>query len=802
MVTKKNIYHYILYVIFALIFFCGIGLHSLSVSGIDTNGAPLVGMIIRYAIVFVSAALIILAYKIFFPRIPSKYIPEKIPVISKLLEMLGLIFIVLMMIFARTMLVAARYGNEVDSVYLNYALGNSSVLPDTTMASYIYASICTLLCKIHYSVYPIYVFNGLLNIGSSVFTYFIVKRSFRMRYAILALLLLGFMPGSIASVQSISPDIVLNFLFIGFIYYLIRVNELNIHGDINAPVHVLFIVGLGFLSGFIASLDIIGVSLAVIAVSSLIFNYNKEPDYKFQKRHIQVLIYLGTFIAFLFIFLYVIKNNGFNNIENVHNYINSFIPDGLTLTFVAPMEARAEGIIILIFSAIAILAFIRSEYDKGLFMVIIIDLAFVFSFVKLNNISYPNIINLCYIIIAVIGFFAVPSFIITPDEEFQREIARQEKEKKRRAKEYEKNKLTGNLGISLESVNEKFTSDVSTAENKPDTAKEESPVSPAPKIPDAYKNPYYKINQNDSAQKIDKLVQVADSKNEDIPFDAPVGRKYREIIPIGFNSSSGKSKNDNTSANTGDIHSGYGDGRSMLDTETIFVREANEDVSSVTNINNDVDAASDTTEGTVVFTETGITENTEKSGLISLENSTSANASEFTVNVNSTSEVQNTEDAKTETETEVQADSNDVAVSETTSDNVSELKQDNGIGSGSGSDETNVIISEETQNDKPAIKYDNDTQNRDKIIPSRRDYKTAHVFKSKEEEVRHDQEVEEKKVSISGIDPELKATPMIKNPLPVPKPHVPKELTYDYDLKDDELEFDIIDLKGKDYYDI
>ena len=42
----------------------------------------------------------------------------------------------------------------------------------------------------------------------------------------------------------------------------------------------------------------------------------------------------------------------------------------------------------------------------------------------------------------------------------------------------------------------------------------------------------------------------------------------------------------------------------------------------------------------------------------------------------------------------------------------------------------------------------------------------------------------------------------IKNPLPGPKPHVSKELSYDYDLKPSEMDFDLKDLQGKDYYDI
>ena len=42
----------------------------------------------------------------------------------------------------------------------------------------------------------------------------------------------------------------------------------------------------------------------------------------------------------------------------------------------------------------------------------------------------------------------------------------------------------------------------------------------------------------------------------------------------------------------------------------------------------------------------------------------------------------------------------------------------------------------------------------------------------------------------------------IKNVLPGPKPHVPKELVFDYDPTEEEMDFDIKDLTGKDFYDV
>ena len=43
---------------------------------------------------------------------------------------------------------------------------------------------------------------------------------------------------------------------------------------------------------------------------------------------------------------------------------------------------------------------------------------------------------------------------------------------------------------------------------------------------------------------------------------------------------------------------------------------------------------------------------------------------------------------------------------------------------------------------------------------------------------------------------------MLKNPLPGPKPHVPKEMNYDYVPKANEMDYDLKDIRGKEYYDI
>ena len=295
MLTRKNIYHYILYVVFALIFFCGIGLYSVSLNPVSSDNGALLLMLIRYAIVFMVAALVVLT---------EKFIPENLPVFPKSIETIIVIFIPILMIFFRILVITSKIGADIHNIYYDYALNVSNDLNDTTFLSFAYASICRLLCKISATPYPIYAFNALLQVGVAEFSYFALKKSLRIRYALLVFLVIAFLPFSINATMTISPDILIAFLFAGYICFLFFVNDLRINGKITENYHLLLFVGLGLLSGFIAMCDILGVSLFVVTLTSLILVYDREAYLIFQKRSIQILIYIISFLIFLFVFLF------------------------------------------------------------------------------------------------------------------------------------------------------------------------------------------------------------------------------------------------------------------------------------------------------------------------------------------------------------------------------------------------------------------------------------------------------------------------------------------------------------------
>jgi len=293
---------------------------------------------------------------------------------------------------------------------------------------------------------------------------------------------------------------------------------------------------------------------------------------------------------------------------------------------------------------------------------------------------------------------SVPSFVISPEEEYEREKEKEKKEKARRKKEFEKNKAHG-IGISLDNSVENVNEVVE--EKEKNTATKE--VEHAPDIPEEYKN--------------------------------------REPIKIGFNS--------NTTAHSN---------KSTFDNDTTSINDA---IPVITPQKSEEKVSSGSYEH--LF-------NTDNDKYDDIDKSEKIDDSE---NTDQSKKIDDSENADT-------------------SEKIDKFKKNETL------DADNILSY------NPDNKNDIENDLKSNIIPSRREYKTAHVFKDKEEETMHGMKLknEDSGISLVDADPNLKNTSMIKNPLPLPKPHVTRELSYDYDLSDDQLEFDINDLKGKDYYDI
>jgi hypothetical protein len=132
---------------------------------------------------------------------------------------------------------------------------------------------------------------------------------------------------------------------------------------------------------------------------------------------------------------------------------------------------------------------------------------------------------------------------------------------------------------------------------------------------------------------------------------------------------------------------------------------------------------------------------------------------------------------------------------------------------------TDNIQAENTENpDVPAVTPASAPENKAEspYIPvmkfgRRKDYKTAVVKTGNENPIiNHDGEkVKPNTVDLSGTRiveasslTGLKKNEPIHNPLPTPKKHVPKDMDYDVIIADNDMHFDLVDLKDNDYFDI
>lgn len=84
----------------------------------------------------------------------------------------------------------------------------------------------------------------------------------------------------------------------------------------------------------------------------------------------------------------------------------------------------------------------------------------------------------------------------------------------------------------------------------------------------------------------------------------------------------------------------------------------------------------------------------------------------------------------------------------------------------------------------------------------RMDYKTAKVNNDTSESIILSTELPKKPNTVSVSSETRNISAPIKNPLPTPKKHVSRDLDFDVHVSDSEMHFDLVDLRGLDYFDI
>ena len=103
--------------------------------------------------------------------------------------------------------------------------------------------------------------------------------------------------------------------------------------------------------------------------------------------------------------------------------------------------------------------------------------------------------------------------------------------------------------------------------------------------------------------------------------------------------------------------------------------------------------------------------------------------------------------------------------------------------------------------DEPVI----DTASEDAETQAEASVETSSEEENKETEEEKEKDKEEGLIIAEAPVPETgeeEPVKLIENPLPTPKKHVPKEMDFDIEPDPDHMHFDVVDMKGKDFFDI
>lgn len=672
MKTKKSLFHYMAYVLFALIFFCSIAMYAVNIVEMNNSADYLIPVVLRYLIVVAGILVFIYGYQLLLKYLPSKYKNFKLPEISLIVK-IGIIFLLFIVFcFPRLISISNAIGEHEISPWLDYALYNTQNLPDTSMLSFIYGSLLRVFTSIIDSEFIVYTINLVFEIGVVVFTFLMLEENLGLIVAVIASFILSVMPGLSLQCTKVTPSVFFTLLISAYFYILFHLIKMNLSRKIDSEGKIILFILLGILGGFILCLDVSGIVIPILTIAVLIMLRNKEPNFKSCSCVTQSIVTTITEICTCLVVLFFVNNNGLLKAVNITNYFNSFVPNGLSLDIYPAFDLVPVGIILYIFVGIAILSFIRNADDLGFVYVVIADIATVCIFVLFNNSEYSYVINYSWVILATFGLISIPTFVLTEEEQRASEKKKIENEKKKEQRKYKKqfakDKSSGNKSISLEMTDE--------------IVEEETNVSIVP-TPD-------KSNFNTSEDSKEEMISIDNENTNDSRSMIKVVEAPPEI-PKDLNMPR--------------------EDYSNLTSHTIVKKEATENISAV------------------------IPESAEDGDRINTKNNVKV------------------------------------------------------------SDEKEDVVAVTPVFSEPVEKPSN-------IIPSRREYKTAHVYRSEEEKIEHEDRMKTAPVN-NSVPAELKEKAgFIKNPLPTPKPHVTRELAYDYDLSPSEMDFDITDMKGKDFYDI
>ena len=864
MKLTKTWLSYIIWGIFSIILFTNIGIAAIEIGIQNETTDFLMPMVILYGGAIVGMLAFIGAYKLFEKFIlPKMKADGETSVLKGPVEWFAFVLVIFIAIAVRVIVIISATGHlDGTTVFYEYAIGSVNPVEFAVHnnATYLYCGFLGFLLSFlgHFPAAAMSVQAG-IQVITIVVTYFAIKKALGRLPAWIAVILISFMPGSFFAVRMCTPDSLLTMFFALYMFALVYLGQANREQKIKIGAHSIFYLLMGLFAAFLTYLDWTGLLAFVIGIVALVQYKNEDAWLKIQKPFLQVLWFSVAFVLSTMLLLWFLPTGGVESgPAAVMEYVNVLLPfGGLNLMIMSPHKGQWDTLVLFIFAGIWFVGFLRNKQDKAFPYAFVIVFLTIASFVGIGAYDYAWMASYLWIMLATIGITSINDF-----HKNERDVAVEIHEKN--GKGISDTNKTGGIGyssprsqnaISVQSdgfddgstkkgygigrrienaVEEEIRSDkiVTTVEAKSaDVA-----------VPVVSTSTYSGISTEEKynvVKKVDRppLGMPASLTPMQPQYGYSSGSRSRRSLRSPSKSTFTPEDLERISRYTG---------VNYMASQTVSVRKEEPEIieESITDNITDTSVSSDNVVETPVSNSiSAISAN----DVVDVQETVVSNVKEESVSAPEITEasIQVAEEVANTTEENIEITSETVEHSV----NYIELDAAEKEEMNKEAEETPVVeeaptlapyVSPSRRHFRHPSKSTFSTEELEKISQytgvSYKKTEQSQTSPEKENEKAMDEkatvsvqktvqpekpsvqpekvisqpeknvakQVEEtKSVALDTTKSVTERKPkMIRNPLPGPKPHVAKELSYDYNPKPSEMEFDIVDLKGKDFFDL
>lgn len=464
----KSWFGYVIWGLFSIILFTNIAFSAIELSqnGTSSYSWPVTLLFVAGCVVLFSTASILL-YKLFM-----KYVYPKIQDDSSennneksFIQYVFLAIVLFFSVFIRFVTVLASGGTiQGDDTFYRLIADNlpMNLSVPSTNGVVIYSSFCkTVFHLFGNKAYALIAVQGILQILSTLFTFFAIKNSFGKFAGWLTLISLTVMPGFFLKITEINPVSLLIFFLSVYIWLLSKSVYYRNDRNSSSALRIILYILLGLFGAFISCYDISGLICVIISVYMFglrpdIDDY--EPESPDRKKSIRVSVFLISFIISFLLILTLFAPNEIVGISAIKEYFIQFIPTrGFDYQILSPNSGWWDSIPVLCMAFIWYISYLKEKSNNAIpfaFAAIIIS---VLHFLSLNIFSYLILYNYIWIILSSLGVLSISVF----GDSTSNVLSKQRREERRAQREYRRSVEAGEKSIQLNTVPKE---DISVAE--------------------------------------------------------------------------------------------------------------------------------------------------------------------------------------------------------------------------------------------------------------------------------------------------------------------------------------------------